>query len=266
VFAPLALKFVQSRPSKKIFFSFLTNETSRRAPVLTINANGDLTRRRPSGRKRDIGAIVGGIICGVAAIFAVIGVVIFLQRRRRWDRPKSVLSSPTDSREAGPLALVTPSDLNLNSPGLPRDAGVPPEQQPLVDDNPDTGMVTPHRRSSSSFSHRLSSSSPTILPLPQPVEPVPVGLSDKEIARLRAQTLGPGFQQPQTRSNVSQPETTSSANAAIEYGEASSSYETRRLQSEVESLRREMDRLREIERLRAEVVTEAPPSYTEGDR
>jgi hypothetical protein len=98
------------------------------------------------------------------------------------------------------------------------------------------------------------------------VEPVPVGLSDKEIARLRAQTLGPGFQQPQTRSNVSQPETTSSANAAIEYGEASSSYETRRLQSEVESLRREMDRLREIERLRAEVVTEAPPSYTEGDR
>ena len=216
-----------------------------------MNANGvDLTGRRPSGRKRDIGAIVGGIICGVAAIFAVIGVVIFLQRRRRWDRPKSVLYSPTDSREAGPHAIVTPSDPNLNSPELPRDAGVPPEQQPLVDDNPDTGMVTPHRRSSSSFSHRLSSSSPTILLLPQPVEPVPAGLSDMEIARLRAQTLGPGFRQSQTRSNVSQPETTSSANAATEYGEASSPYETRRLQSEVESLRRE------IERLRAEVVSE----------
>jgi hypothetical protein len=233
-----------------------------------------VTRRPLSGRKRDIGAIVGGIVGGVAVIFAVIGVVIFVQRRRRWVRlgPKSVLSSPTESREAGPRAIVTPSDPSMNSPEGTRDAGIPPEQQPLVDENPVTETVASHSRSSSSSSHRpsLSSSSSlhflssflpgAVLPLPQPAEPVPVGLSDKEIARLRARTLG--FQQSQTRSNVSQHEITSSPNPAAEHGhgEASSSYDTRRLQSEVESLRREM------ERLRAEVVTEAPPSYTEGDR
>jgi len=217
----------------------------------------------PSCRKRDIGAIVGGIVGGVAAIFAVTGVVIFVQRRRRRAGPKSVLSSQTDSQEAGSHAIVTPFDPNLNSPEgtrESRDTGDPPEQQPPVDENPDTEMVAPHR---------LSSSAPAVLP--QPAVPVPVGLSDKEIARLRAQTFG--SQQPQTHSTsnvpVSQPETGSSANAATESGEASSSYrdDTRRLHSVVESLRREMDRLRDLERLRAEgLVTEAPPSYTEGDR
>jgi hypothetical protein len=192
----------------------------------------------------------------------VIGVVFFVQRRRRRAGPKSVLSS-TDSREAGSHAIVTPFDPNLNSPEETRDTGTPPEQQPLVDEKSDTEMVAPHR---------LSSSPPisTVLPLPQPVEPVPVGLSDKEIARLRAHTLG--SRQSQTRSGstpnvLSQPETTSSANAATQSGEASSSYDTRRLHSEVESLRREMERLRDMERLRAEGLgTEAPPRYTEGDR
>jgi len=197
------------------------------------------------------------------AAFAVIGVVIFVQRRPRRAGRKSALSS-TDSREAGSHAMVTPFDPNLNSPegtreSLDTDRGFPPEQQPSVDEtrNPDTEMVVSHRQS--------SSSPPAILPLPQPVVPVPVGLSDKEIARLRAQTLGSQQSQTHSTSNVSQPETqnrtTSSANAGTESGEASSSYDTRRLHSEVESLRREM------ERLRAEgLVTEAPPSYTEGDR
>jgi hypothetical protein len=226
------------------------------------------TRRPQSGRKRDNGAIVGGIVGGIAATVAAIGIVIFAQRQRRWARPKIVLSSSTrtDSWETGPRAMVTRSYSNLNSPEGTRDARIPPEQQPLVDENPDTEMVAPHSRSPSSSPRRLSSSPPAVIPLPQPREPVPVGLTDKEIARLRAQTLGHGSQQSQTRPNVSQPETTSSANAAAGNGEASSSYDTRRLQSEVESLRREMGRLREMERLRAEVVTESPPSYTEGDR
>ncbi|KAF8497609.1 hypothetical protein F5888DRAFT_1906874 [Russula emetica] len=221
-----------------------------KASVLPINANGTTGKPRLL-RKRNIGAIVGGIIGGVSAIFAVIGVVIFVQRRRRRVRPKSVLSS-SDTWEAGLHAIiVTPFDPNLNSSEGTRDTGFLPEQQPLVDENPDTELVA---------LHRPSSSPPDVLPLPQPVVPVPVGLSDQEIARLRAQTLGSQQFQAQTRStsNVSQPET-----AATESGEASSSYDNRRLHSEVEfeSLRREM------ERLRAEgLVNEAPPSYTEGDR
>ena len=160
------------------------------------------------------------------------------------------MSSPTDSRETGPhaSAIATPSGPNLNSPEGTWDARVPPEQQPLVYENLDTEMVA--RR-------RLASSSPrAILPPPQPVVPVPVGLSDKEIARLRAQTLGSQQSQTRSTSSVSQPETTSSANAATESGEAPSPYDTRRLHSEVESLRRE------IERLRADrLVDEAPPTY-----
>ena len=58
------------RAKLTLLFSFLT--TSRRAPVLTINANGVSPRRRPSRRKRDIGAIAGGLLGGVAAVIGVV--------------------------------------------------------------------------------------------------------------------------------------------------------------------------------------------------
>lgn len=68
--------------------------------------------------------------------------------------------------------------------------------------------------------------------------PVPAGLSDKELARLRAETL----RSPQldylgvSTSNLSQ--SMSSPNAIAESGEAVSPYDVRRLHSEVESLLR----------------------------
>ena len=257
-------------------------------------------RRLSSGRKRDIGAIVGGVIGGVVAIVAVIGVVTFVQRRRtrRRGRPKSVLSS-TDSFDVGLHAIVTPFDPNLNSYDGTRDTRTLPEQQPLVAENQDIEMDVRQNRYSlpspppavhplprpvapvpvglsdkeiarlRAQSQPPQSPPPAVHPLPQPVAPVPVGLSAKEIARLRAQTLG--SRQSQSRSTLDVPQaeaSTSSANAATGSGEASSSsYDPRRLHSEVESLRREMEQLREIERLRAEgLVIEAPPSYTEGDR
>jgi hypothetical protein len=101
------------------------------------------------------------------------------------------------------------------------------------------------------------------LPLSQPVEPVPAGLSAKEIARLRAQTLSPQVPQPShdpSTSNV--PQSTLSPNAVNESGGETPPYDFRRLvHTEVESLVR-----REMERHRAEgLETVAPPSYTEGD-
>jgi hypothetical protein len=54
--------------------------------------------------------------------------------------------------------------------------------------------------------------------------------------------------------------TSSPANAVTESGEATSPYDTRRLHSEVESLRREMEQLRT-----EGLIIEAPPSHTEGD-
>ena len=111
-----------------------------------------------------------------------------------------------------------------------------------------------------------TSTPPTVLPRSRPVASVPAGLSGKAVARLRAEALASGSSPRQSYNgsspNVSRPESTSSPeNAVAESGEATSSFDTRRLHSEVESLRREM------ERLRAEgVVIEAPPGYTEGDR
>jgi hypothetical protein len=182
----------------------------------------------------------------------VIGIVTFVQprRKRRRSRPKSILSFSTDSMDVGPQLMVTPFD--PNSSEATQDSGISAEQQPLVIGDPEAEMVA--------LQH-LSSSSPAALSLSRPVAPVPVGLSDKELARFRSEALS--YPQPHhlgvSTSNVSQ--SMSSPNAITESaGEAMSPYDTRRLHSEVESLRREM------ERLRAEgLVTAAPPSYTEGD-
>ena len=133
-----------------------------------------------------------------------------------------------------------------------QDSGTRAEQQPLVFWDHEAEMTL----------RSLSSAPPGVVPLSRPVEPVPVGLSDKDLARLRAE--GPSSEQllyPSTSElNVSQ--STFSLDAVNESGGATSSYDSRRLQSEVESLRREMDRLR----TEGVVVTGAPPSYTEGDR
>ena len=123
------------------------------------------------------------------------------------------------------------------------------EQQPLVSEDPGAEMVAPHD---------LSSTPPTVLPRSRLVAPFPVGLSDKEIVRLRAEALNSQHSYNNSTSNTSL--TASSANAAPESSGATSSYDPRRLHTEVESLRRE------VELLRAEgVVPGAPPSYTEGD-
>ena len=112
--------------------------------------------------------------------------------------------------------------------------------------------------------HRLSQTPtpPNVLPRSRPPAPIPAGLSSKQVARLRAEALAGGSPQRSrsgSSTNVSHSESTSSPeNAVTESGEAKSSLDTRRLHSEVESLRREM------ERLRAEgAIVEAPPSYTE---
>ena len=96
--------------------------------------------------------------------------------------------------------------------------------------------------------------------------PIPVGLSSKELARLRAEARTSGSQRQSHESGPSAPNvsqsTSSPANSATESGGADPPIDTRRLHSEVESLRREMERLREG----VIIVEGAPPSYTDGDR
>ena len=246
MFAPLALKFVQSGTS--ILFSFLTKILFLSVPAQTINPNGPPGNVN-SPRKRKIGAIVGGVIGGVAAVFAVISITTFVRRRRRHARPRSIMTLSTDFREVGPELIVTPFDPYYYE-GV-QDSRMWAEQQPLVSDGPEAEVFP---------LHRLSSTTPAAIPLPG--TPIPVGLSDKEIARLRAE--GFNSQQPGNlgvlSSNVLQP--MSSPNAVPESGSREAPYDPRRLHSEVETLVR-----REMERLHAEglVVGSSPPSYTQGD-
>jgi hypothetical protein len=249
VFAPLALKFVHSGPS--IIFFFIPDYDPLRAPVQTIDANWTATKTNfpsPKKQNRNMGAIVAGIIGGVAAIFAVIGIATFVQRRRRWrrSRPGSVLS--TDSMDARPQMIVTPFDPN-SSFDTNQDSGTSAEQQPLVIGDPEAEMVSPHR---------LSSSPPAVFPLLRPVAPVPIGWSDKEIARLRAEGLSSPQPHNFRTSALKMSRSASPLNAVTGSGE--SPYDTQRLHTEFESLRRE------VERLRAEgLVVAAPPSYASGD-
>jgi hypothetical protein len=194
-------------------------------------------------KKSNTPVIVAAVIGSAAAIFAVIGIAAFVQRRRRrrWNRPRSILSTSSDSLDdgTGTRAIVTP--FNPSPSEATQDSGIWAEQQPLVSENAGAEMVA---------LHGLSSTPPISLPRSRPVAPNPAGVSSKEIARLRAEALSSQASHNRSTSNVSQ-----SASSG-----AASSYDPQRLHSEVESLRREM------ERLRTEVVVEAPPSYTEGDR
>ena len=230
--------------------------TPRSMPMYTITLDGTKTpKTKPSSKKRNwnMGTIVGSTIGGVAAIFVVIGIVAFLKRRRmlRRSRPRSIFS--TDSMDAGPQMIVSPFDPN----SFDQHSEILAEQQPLRIGEPEAAMFV---------HHRLSSSLPAVLPLPQPVAPVPVGLTDKEMARLRSEAFSSpephDFHVSALAVNMSEPTSTSESplNAVTESGE--SLYDPRRLHLEFESLRRE------VERLRADglpTAVTAPPSYAEGD-
>ena len=175
----------------------------------------------------------------------MIGIVVFVRRRRRRPRPRSILSD-----SSGDVSQVITTPFNPIPSEATLDSGSRVAQQPLLPGDHEAEMVA---------LHGLSSTLPAVVPRSQPVAPVPVGLSGKELARLRAEALSSEQSQNPSTSNLSQ--STSSPNAVNESSGATSSYDPRRLQSEVDSLRREMERLR-TEGL---VVTGAPPSYTEGD-
>lgn len=161
-----------------------------------------------------------------------------------------MLSYSTDSLDVGPLANVTPFD--PDSFVATQDSVISTDQQSLGIEDPEAEMVA---------LHILSSTPPAALPRSRPVVPIPTGLTDKEIARLRAEALSSQQSHNRSTSNVSR--STSSPNTVTGSSNgATSSYNTRRLHTEVESLVRQ-----EMQRLRTQgLVLEAPPSYTEGGR
>ena len=250
-------------------------DRSHSAAVKTINPNKPATKPAASRKKRINAPIAGVIIGSVVSILTLIGIAFLVKRqwgrRRARLRPRSILSfSTADSNpiEADPQAMVvTPFDPNsYSSEEITRDSGILTwtEQRPLMKtEGPEGEMDTLHRLS-------RTAAPPTVNPRSRPVACIfPAGLSSKEIARIRAESLisgsprSPQLSHTGSSPNVSHYESMSSpANIVTESGDANSSSETRVLHSEGESpVRWEMDQLP------AEGVTiEAPPSYTEGDR
>jgi hypothetical protein len=197
------------------------------------------------------GAVTGAVTGTVFTLLAVIGVVVFVRRRRRYNRPSSILSS-NDLIEAGPQVTVTPFYL-APQPAQQDPAPWMTELQSQSETHPFERMAALDDNSSSSaLLHPLPSSLPII--------PAPVGLSSKELAQLRTEAS------EHSRTNnaglTSGPHPDPSPTATTGQSSAISSPDPRRLQSEVENLRHEMQLLR-AERFEA---LAPPPSYTEEER
>jgi len=233
MYAPLALKFVYSkRPFSMSDLVFL------RAPVLQITANPVTTgTSSKSQSKSHTGAIAGGAIGGVVALLAI-GAITLVARGRRSRRRKSIGSSfERDVIEPDLPMTMTPFNPTLTGAAELETGSQTKWQQRWTGPEPE---IVP-------LAH---ASTPSDSPVPSPlVVPIPVGLSSKELALLREDS---------SRSQSTDAFLSGlSSTATTERGVATSSTEARRLQSEVESLRREMQELR-AERF------EAPPGYEDG--
>ena len=191
---------------------------------------------------------------GVAFLFAVIGVVAFVRYRHRCKMRNFVQSSTSGAKiEASPRMRVTP--FNLGPHG---ETQSDPALRVLLQDSP----TTPSEAAVLIADCESPSTIPPRHPyLPSLLSPLVTRLSSKELARLRrlrAETSG----LRQTSTNVEssgpqpEPDNVPIVTADPEQVTTIPPPETRELRSVVESLQRE------IQRLRAERF-DAPPSYSD---
>ena len=231
MYAPLALAFVTAA----FFSSYCLTHYFLRAPVVKITVNATSSSPSSSKTTSHTGAIAGGVAGGVVALILLAGTIVLVRRRRRRDdlAGESFSSSAIEPRSDSQMA-VTPFNPTL-----------------VVTIPPDTSSPA-WTTSDGPF----YSSEPTLSPI---AASIPIGLTGKELARLRSapmvSTSSSHARSSSSGSQPTSPPTISSADQAT----ATPTLETRRLQTEVESLRREMQQLR----VRAERF-EAPPSYGDG--
>src|SRR6266702_432608 len=230
MYAPLALTFVHS---KRLFIRCLTHYFLR-APVVQITANATTTTSSSSKATSHTGAIAGGIAGGVGALILVVGAIAFARRRRRKDRKSAGSSFSGAAMELGSQMTVTPFTPTLAG-AVPLAAG---------------------SRSATTSEGPSSTSEPLLTPS-QSVAPVPVGLTSKELAHLRSAAIRSPFTTHARSSSSGSHPTYPPTISTTEWSTTTPPPETRRLQTEMETLRRE------VQELRAERF-EAPPSYGAG--
>ncbi|KAI9440205.1 hypothetical protein BJY52DRAFT_524154 [Lactarius psammicola] len=207
-----------------------------KAPVVQIPNNLITTTGTPS--KSHPGAVVGGVIGGVAVLFAI-GAIALVE----WRRPKQ------SHRRASVRSLLRQSHRRTSVTVTPYS----PTESELTEAVPlEAGPQTDWQQR---LAHRPFF--PEDSPPSTRVVSIPVGLSSKELAQLRSN----GLRSPSTDGRPSGP----SLAGTIDRGalgsaaaEATSSFEAQRLRSEVDFL------MHEIQQLRAE-RSDAPPTYVSGE-
>ena len=243
MFAPLALKFVQGDHFDCFMFD---NPLSFRAPISTIKANVTTTRAGSASEQPatspHTGAIAGAVVGCVAAVLLVIGATVFVRRRRALSRRKyggsKISTAFIINGSPATITPFNPSPLDTTQQAPLANSWV--EQRRLVPEHPDEGMAPDPPDVSPTPSPALSR---------PPVALVPPGLYSKELARLRT-----GAQQIYVQHSSDTTQLSSTPALVTEQSGATLSSDTLRLQSEVESLRRDM-----------QLRFEPPPSYTSRD-
>ncbi|KAH9173023.1 hypothetical protein EDB89DRAFT_829633 [Lactarius sanguifluus] len=186
---------------------------------------------------------IRGVLIGVAALLVIVAIALVVWRRRRQShRRTSVVPSSFEVMSQDTQATVTP----FNPTGSTLTEVAPLDAGP--------------QRDSQRFALRPSSSEDPPVPLRRVVT-APVGLSSKELARLRSLANRPRSR-PIDDQLSNSPLTARTDRDALGGAAAAvtSSPEVQILRSEVNVLRDEIQRLHTETR----IVSESPPSYASG--
>ncbi|KAH9050589.1 hypothetical protein EDB84DRAFT_1555238 [Lactarius hengduanensis] len=236
MYAPLALKFICTKLlSEATTYGFL------RVPV-KLTANPTTTETSSKSHTSVVARrTIRGVLSGVAAFLVIVAITMVVWRRRRQSHRRTSIGF---SSFEGVMSQATQVTVTPFPTGSTLTEVAPP----------DVG----HQTDSQQWLVRQSSSSEDPPLLLQSVVSVPVGLSSKELARLRSLANGLRSQPiDEGPSNSPLPATTDGDALGGAAPAATSSPEARLLRSEVNVLRDE------IQRLHAE-ISESPPSYASG--
>ncbi|KAH9026765.1 hypothetical protein EDB85DRAFT_163077 [Lactarius pseudohatsudake] len=205
------------------------------APVVLITPDPTATGTS-SKPHTSLSVVAKGVIGGVTALLVIgaIALVVWRRRRRGYRRTSAEPLSPSDV-----VSEVTVTPFDSTGP---------------ITNGIALHLAGPLTDSQQLLFHRPYSPDGSPIPLRRAV-PIPVGLSDKELARLRSLENGPRSQPMEGQpSNPLLTITADRGELGGVAGVATSSFDAQRLQLENSFLRHEIEQLR-VER------SEFPPSY-----
>jgi len=212
-----------------------------------------MTTNMPS-KSSHVSVITKAIIGGVAALLCVAGIISFVLWDRRIRRYNNRVSSWHSSSAMRPVSALGLTPFILTHLGATHsDSGYRNGRQQPQSGSPEAATANADA-GNPSYSSPHSDTSSRSFPF------IPIGLSAKRLARMRAETLRPRPALTHPVSDQTRSQTPSLLVASTVQREPTTSPMFQALQSQFDRLRRE------VQQLRAERSnTEAPPSYAEGN-